>query len=91
MKKLEAREAKEKNKKKVVIQVTPDVSAPLPSPSVQKTIAVVNAFNFESGVAARSRAMTMDTLTREVYISLSFVLSEGKIFLEIFRLRNKNV
>ncbi|CAF1157633.1 unnamed protein product [Adineta ricciae] len=64
-KKLDAREKSEK-KKTVTIKVTPD-SAPvppsIPSP-VQKTIGVLNAFNFDDA-QSRHRAMTIDSITRE--------------------------
>ncbi|UJR13267.1 hypothetical protein I4U23_000287 [Adineta vaga] len=60
-KKLEAREKKDR-KKKVTIKVTPDTLPP--SSPIQKTIGVLNAYNFDNA-QSRSRAMTVDSITRE--------------------------
>ena len=67
-KKLDARE-KSESKKTVTIKVTPDsipIPPSIPSP-VQKTIGVLNAFNFDDA-QSRHRAMTVDSITREVRI-----------------------
>ena len=66
MKKLQAREIKEK-KKTVTIHVTPET---VPSAPVQKSIAVISSFNSSTDIKSRDRAMTLDTLTREVFISI---------------------
>jgi hypothetical protein len=68
MKKLQARVNKEK-KKTVRINLPPETLAsstpPLASP-IQKTIGVINVFNSSTDTKARNRAMTLDTLMREV-------------------------
>ncbi len=70
MKKLQARVNKEK-KKTVRINLTPETFASSPPPpplasAVQKTIGVINVFNSSTDTKARNRAMTLDTLIREV-------------------------
>ncbi len=74
MKKLQAREIKGK-KKSVIIADTPPTF--LPASPIQKTIGVINAFNFPNDVKSRNRAMTLDTVTREVYM---LVFLNGKYF-----------
>jgi len=66
MKKLQARDTKEK-KKIVRIDLTPET---LPSSPVQKSIGVINVFNSSTDTKARDRAMTLDTLLREVHLIL---------------------
>ncbi len=63
MKKLQAREIKDQ-KKTVRIDLTPETLPP--SSSIQKTIGVINLFNSSTDTKARERAMTLDTLIREV-------------------------
>jgi len=63
MKKLQAREIKDQ-KKTVRIDLTPETF--LPSSPIQKTIGVINLFNSSTDTKARERAMTLDTLIREV-------------------------
>jgi hypothetical protein len=67
MKKLQARDTKEK-KKSVRIDLPPETFASPPTSPVQKTIGVINAFNLPTDAKARSRAMTLDTSTREVSV-----------------------
>jgi hypothetical protein len=72
MKKLQAREIKGK-KKTVIIADTPPTF--LPASPVQKTIGVINAFNFPNDIKTRNRAMTLDTVTREVDLVLYMLVS----------------
>jgi hypothetical protein len=63
MKKLQAREPKAR-KLTVKIDLVPE-TIPSPPP-VQRTIAVISAFNSSTDIKSRNRAMTLDTLTIEV-------------------------
>ncbi len=69
IKKLQARVNKEK-KKTVRINLPPETFASSPPPPlaspVQKSIGVINVFNSSTDTKARNRAMTLDTLMREV-------------------------
>jgi cytidyltransferase-like protein len=62
-KKLQARETNKERKKTVTIDLPSEAVSPATSP-VQKTIGVVNAFNFPTD-KSRHRAMTLDSVTRE--------------------------
>jgi len=84
MKKLQARNTKE-TKKTVRIDLTSETLPP--SSAVQKTIGVINVFNSSTDTIKRDRAMTLDTLLREVNLCF-FKL---KSYFLNFRLKNKNV
>ena len=86
MKKLQARDTKDK-KKSVRIDLPPEALSSPPASPVQKTIGVINVFNPPTDTRARNRAMTLDTSTREV---------SRRLFIEIcnktiFRMKNDNV
>jgi hypothetical protein len=67
MKKLQARDTKER-KKTVRIDLIPETLPP--SSPVQKTIGVINVYNSSTDTKARNRAMTLDTVLREVILFL---------------------
>ncbi len=86
MKKLQARQIKER-KKTVTIHVTPETLPPSP---VQKSIAVINSFNSSTDIKSRDRAMTLDTLSREVFTSID-IFQLKKINFFNLRMKNENV
>jgi hypothetical protein len=63
MKKLQARAIKEKKKTVKIDLSCETASSP---PPVHRSIGVINAFNTSNDSKSRNRAMTLDTLTREV-------------------------
>jgi hypothetical protein len=78
MKKLQARDTKEK-KKSVRIDLTLETLPP--SSPVQKTIGVINVFNSSTDTKKRDRAMTLDTSLREVNLCFFFKLKSSSFFL----------
>ena len=67
MKKLQAREILS-DKKKITSTVVTSETVSTSVSSVNKSIAVINAFNSLTDVKYRSRALTIDSLMREVII-----------------------
>jgi hypothetical protein len=77
MKKLQARDIKEK-KKTVRIDLTLETFPP--SSPVQKTIGVINVFNSSTDTKKRDRAMTLDTSLREVNLCFFLKLKSSSFF-----------
>jgi hypothetical protein len=63
MKKLEAREIIKRKKTVTIEEKTENIPT---TTTIEKTIGVVNAFSPSENATTRDRAMTLDTLSREV-------------------------
>jgi hypothetical protein len=88
MKKLQAREIIKEKKKTVTIDVVPEIVESSSTTTVQKTTGVVNAFSPSDDAKSRDRAMTLDSLSREVSFLKIFEYFSIKNIFRYYRMQN---